>query len=433
VGKSTVMYQTARHLLHSGVPAKRLWWLRVDHPLLLPVPLGDLVRMVVDQSRATTESPLYLFIDELTYARDWDRWLKTFHDERWPVRVVATSSAVSALHGGHKESGIGRWEEQPLLPMTFCEFLDLLGSPSNRRAEETLSDTIGTMIDSPPDLDGLSFLRRRYIFTGGFPELLLAFKAGGADDEASRLLESQRTLRSEAIEKAVYKDIPQSFPIESPLVLERLLYVLASQIGGVLSPTKICQELESLTQPTFDKYVSFLEQAFLVFTLANYSDNESTVQKRGRKLYFVDAAVRNAALQRGLSPLSSPSEYGALTENLVGSHLYSLAKVSGSRLYHWRKGTHEVDFVLDQPNSPMALEVTSSSRHALRGLVEFASTHKRFRGRTYLASGAPGSMAPTKASDGVGRLPLDALLLAIGAQIERETYRRLGVSAGKRE
>ena len=50
-----------------------------------------------------------------------------------------------------------------------------------------------------------------------------------------------------------------------------------------------------MSAPTFHKYVSYLERAFLVFTLLNYSGSEMSKQKRGRKLYFVDGAVRNAA------------------------------------------------------------------------------------------------------------------------------------------
>jgi uncharacterized protein len=57
--------------------------------------------------------------------------------------------------------------------------------------------------------------------------------------------------------------------------------------------------LDNLSQPTLDRYVSYLEQTFLVFRLTNYSGNESSIQKRGRKTYFHDGAVRNAALQRG--------------------------------------------------------------------------------------------------------------------------------------
>src|SRR4051812_34301185 len=35
VGKTTSMYQTVRHLLTQGVEQNRLWWLRLDHPILM--------------------------------------------------------------------------------------------------------------------------------------------------------------------------------------------------------------------------------------------------------------------------------------------------------------------------------------------------------------------------------------------------------------
>lgn len=38
-----------------------------------------------------------------------DLWFKTFYDERWPVRIAATSSATAALRDRRTESGVGRW------------------------------------------------------------------------------------------------------------------------------------------------------------------------------------------------------------------------------------------------------------------------------------------------------------------------------------
>src|SRR5688572_18952926 len=35
VGKTTAMYQTVRRLIVEGVEPSRLWWLRLDHPLLM--------------------------------------------------------------------------------------------------------------------------------------------------------------------------------------------------------------------------------------------------------------------------------------------------------------------------------------------------------------------------------------------------------------
>ena len=53
VGKTTVMYQTVRHLIAAGTPPERLWWLRMDHPVLLRESLGELVRHVIEVSEAS--------------------------------------------------------------------------------------------------------------------------------------------------------------------------------------------------------------------------------------------------------------------------------------------------------------------------------------------------------------------------------------------
>ena len=424
VGKTTAMYQTVRHLLREGVDASRLWWLRLDHPLLLREDLGTLVRSVL--SEAGAGEPIVLFLDELVYARDWDLWLKTFYDDRWPVRIVATSSATAALRHRRLESGVGRWTEQFLTPYLFTEFLDLLGRGPDIEVGPTLSQTIQSLPARVPDELTVEALRRRYLLLGGFPELLASDRDRAiAQDEGAWLLESQQVLRSDAVERAIYKDIPQSFGVDNPMMLERLLYVLAGQVTGILSATKICGELDGLSQPTFDRYLSYLERAFLVFMLANYSGQEGSVQRRGRKLYFVDGAVRNAALQRGLAPLDNPVEMGMMIENLVAGTLHSLATLAGLRLYHWREGGLEVDLVLDHPTEPLAFEVGSSADHSRKGLSALVARHPRFAGRCYLIAPRAGVLAPSAATSGVGTLPLDLFLFACGRQAEAALTGRL--------
>lgn len=416
VGKTTVMYQTVRHLVDNGVEAEQLWWLCLDHPVLLREDLGDLVRLVCERARATADRPLYLMLDELVYARDWDLWLKTFYDERWPVRVVATSSATAALRDRRLESGIGRWTEMYLSPYGFAEFLDLLDIALPLDMGSTLSATLALLPSRTPQRDRVDELRRRFMLIGGFPELLSAERESeGTTDDGTRLLRSQQLLRADAVERAVYKDIPQSYGVENPMRLERLLYVLAAQVTGMLSPTKIGAELE-LSQPTFDRYLSYLEQAFLVFTLPGFSSSEETRQRRGRKLYFVDGAVRNAALQRGLAPLTDPAELGQLAENLAAAALRALSLQTGLRLFHWRDGKREVDLVLDDPLQPLAFELASSPRHRQDGLTALVQAHPRFAGGAYLVSPDSEVLAPDES--GIGTLPLDLLLVAVGRQAQ---------------
>lgn len=423
VGKTTAMYQTVRTLLGSGVPANKLWWLRLDHPILMQVELGTLVKSALTSSAASAKSPLYLFFDELTYARGWDLWLKTFFDEQWPIRIAGTSSSTAALRERHVESGVGRWEEQYLAPYLFDEYLDLAQAPSEIAAGEALASTLTSVAKEPAAGTNLVRHRQNFLLTGGFPELLLA--TAPDTDEETRLLRSQRVLRSDAVERAIYKDIPQAFGVDDPLMLERLLYTLGGQLTGILSPSAICATLGGLSQPTFDRYLAYLERAFLVFTLPNYSGNETTVQRRGRKLYFVDGAVRNAALQRGTAPLTDPAEMGLLLENAAASHLHALSHQSQVRLYHWRDQRDEVDLVYDDPNGPLAFEIGSSLQHARRGLLAFAQRHPRFSGGLWLVAPNLPSRPPGKDGDPVGTVSLELFLAAVGRQAAAALANRL--------
>lgn len=440
VGKTTCLYQTVRRLLEAGIAPQRIWWFRLDHPLLMPLDLGVLVDIV--RRSARPDAPAFVFLDELTYARDWDLWLKTFHDERWPLRLAGSSSATAAIGKRRLESGVGRWEEQYLSPYLFGEFLDLAEMDVPLPVENTLSETLAASVADAPDLTRLPVLRRRFLLTGGFPELLTPFArvpdstaeaattaAAGVGpasefDETSMLLRSQSTLRSDAVERSIYKDIPQTFGIDNPMMLERLLYTLAGRVTGRLSPQHLCQELDGLSLPTFERYLSYLERAFLVFTLPNYSGREGTVQRRGRRLYFVDGAVRNAALQRGTGPLTDAEEMGLLFENMATGHLHALARQTQVRLYHWREGNHEVDLVYDHPEYPLAFEVASSVRHSTAGLRRFIERFPRFRGRCHLVSPDAPPMRPDEHA-GIGLLPLDLLLLAASRQADRALTARL--------
>lgn len=423
VGKTTAMYQTVRTLLAHGLPPNRLWWLRLDHPILFQTSLEKLVRHVLRETGATTSDPVYLFFDELTYGRDWDLWLKTFYDERWPVQVAGTSSSSAALRERHVESGVGRWEEQYLAPYLFDEFLHLVHETPEIAASGTLAGTLLSLTQAPIHEASLRTFRQRFSLVGGFPELLLSADSQSEDDEA-RLLRSQRVLRSDAVERAIYKDIPQAFGVNDPILLERMLYTLAGQMTGLLSPSTLSKNL-GLSQPTFDRYLSYLERAFIVFTLSNYSGNEGAVQRRGRKLYFVDGAVRSAALQRGTAPLSDPQEMGLLIENMAASHLHALSQQSQVRVYHWRHNRDEVDLVYDDPAGPLAFELGSGPSHPRGGLEAFLRKHPRFGGGAwYIAPGLP-AQAPGQENQPWGTLPVELFLLAVGRQAAKGLERRL--------
>jgi len=428
VGKTVALYQSIQNLMTHGVPASRLWFLRLDHPLLMHYELGGWVKSLIRNFGVPNE-PLFLFLDEVNYSKNWDKWLKTFFDEQWPVRVIATSSSTAALQNRTVESGIGRWSEQFLTPYTFSEFLSLRGEhPPTPPAQPDFLQTLFATIEARDQSSLRDKILDLFLLVGGFPELLDALKATNRNDMQEAMFRSQQVLRSEAVQRVAGMDIPQAFDIKNPLILERLLYVLAGQMCGLINISTLAADLE-LSRATIHQYINYLEQAYLIFVLPNYSKREDNVQKQGRKVYFVDGAVRNAALQRGVSPMDDPGESGYLLENAVASHLYSLALQSGGRLYHWRNRQEEVDFVYDEGGQPLAFEVAKRPGHHLRGLRALQARYPELHNRCFLVtSESVVFAAPTEDPDGVGRIPLAAFLLAVGVQTKVALTRRLGLT-----
>lgn len=438
VGKTSVMYQVVSRLLGRGVSPRRICWMRLDHPMLMEKQLGELVRGTGFLRKASAEEPHFLFLDEVSWSADWDRWLKTFSEEQWPVRLIASSSSTTIHRDRPLESGVGHWQEFDIPPWLFSEFLAGEDVGETVSAGVNLAATLDREIAELHPILGLDSYLRRYLLMGAFPEVLHSPASG---DELEDVLNSQDRLRRQAIEQAVYRDIPHAFGVQEPVQLERLLHLLAAQESGVLSPTRLAAEL-GLTQPTIDKYIAYFRRAFLLFSLSNYSQLEDStldlrdntlemtmgggsVHRRGRKVYFADGSLRNAILQTGAGLLRNDRQFGSLCENAVASHLHALARQAGGRLFHWRKGKFRVGFVYDHPEAPLAFEFSQTTVYDTSSFGEFQELFPRFQECCYMVSPNAVAVAPSESPTGVGRIGLAALLQIVGAQAEAALARRL--------
>lgn len=424
VGKTTAMHQVVRRLISSGTDPRRIWWFRLDHPALSRMRLGTLMEYALSNSTATREHPLYLMLDEVAHSDDWQLWLKSIYDDHWPVRVAATSSASTALARGRIDSGIGRWEEHHLTPYSLTELCALRGvdtsmsvgsSPPGESLRNILEDIFRSPLAPGAGDFEIERQRKRLILLGGFPELQTQEPAVPPDFilHSQELARAEAALDSDTIDRVIYRDITSLYDIGDPITLRQMLMLLADQVTGIFSPRSISQDL-GVTHPTVAKYLSYLEQSFLVFTLPNFSAKERKVRRRGKKLFFVDSAVRNAALLRSFQSAVDAEEMGKLMENLVAGALRRIERTHrGARLYYWRSGNLEVDFVLDDPRGPVAIEIGSSAKHSKRGLLSLAERYPQIRGGCYLSAPQAPLRSPRTTSDGIGAIPLDALLLAI--------------------
>ncbi|MCG2796469.1 MAG: DUF4143 domain-containing protein, partial [Actinomycetia bacterium] len=103
------------------------------------------------------------------------------------------------------------------------------------------------------------------------------------------------------------------------------------------------------------------------------------VRKRGSspKLQVYNTGLVTA--QSGLSFREARNDggfWGRLVESAVGAHLLDIAANRNVRLYYWREGDREVDFVLQAGKKTVAIEVKSGAdRGRLPGMAAFTKRY----------------------------------------------------------
>ena len=128
---------------------------------------------------------------------------------------------------------------------------------------------------------------------------------------------------------------------------------------------------------TLARYLDLLASAGLLAGLPKYANQPQRRRASSPKLNVLNTALMTAGSGYAFAEAQADrSFWGRIVESAVGAHLFNTA-ASGIRLYYWRDGQFEVDFVLQRGPRTVAIEVKSGARRtALRGMDEF---ERRFR------------------------------------------------------
>ena len=422
-GKTTILNQTAARLIESGVSPQMIYGMSLDHPGYAPEDLEPIVLALLASSGASDDNPLYLFIDEIVRSPQWAIWLKAFYDQKLPVRIAATSSAVENLRSERRESGPGRWDEHYLMPMQFLEYSQLKGWGHEQLTEdrETLADRLRTLPSSFRSTQQTIDQIFAYGLLGGFPETMSADILGSPDSHQV-LIETQNILYGNVVERVAYKDIPLIAAVRENGTLETLLYTLAGLIGETFEASNLSQDL-GVSRQTINAYTDYLSNAYLLFTLPRYS--KSSTSSRGRKLYFVEGAIANGLRGGGEIYKTDPVKWGHILENMAASTLRTLSLHEGKQraLCYW-KDKYEADLIYSDSDTPVAFEISNyAGRHA-KGLQSLINRHTEFHGRSYLVTPEAPVTPAEYTANGIGTLPLYAFLACVAEHTIAARIRR---------
>lgn len=344
VGKTTILYQIIEKLLKSGIQPQKIVYISMDHPMLKLSGFKEILDCYHENIYADQDA--FYFFDEIQYAQDWDKWLKTIYDMQPDTQVVATGSASPVLMRGNRESGTGRWSVIQVPTMSFYEYCEILNVnkpdlPKDLRITPMIHMTQQERTQIILQLSKVQNHLIRYLQVGGFPELALS------DND----LMAQQIMREDVVDKVLKRDLPSLYKIRNSTELERIFLYLCNVSSEIVSVEAIAKELNGVSRPTVESYISYLESANLIYRSWPVNISGKKVLKASPKIYIADAAISNAVLMDD-SVLTDPVKMGRVVETSVYKHIAAFYYQKATSVGYYRGGKRgkEIDIVVQYPN-----------------------------------------------------------------------------------
>jgi predicted AAA+ superfamily ATPase len=355
-GKTTVLYQIVDNLLKAGVSARDILFLSFDD-IKLRIDLDEILKVYQQLNRRLIKegSTVYIFMDEVHFLENWQFYVKKYFDRKYSVKFLISGSAATLIKRG-TESLAGRTVEEILYPFSFYEFLSLRIknkkpiSIINMMREDFRHFSRVNINDLTPHVTEIKIAFEVFSEKGGFPNLFSV-------DEP---ILWKRLVREDIIEKVIYRDMVELYDIKKPEVLERLFLYLTDITSGILSVANIANSL-GLSREYTEKYLFYLEQAFLIRRINKYARSVEKSIRAAGKVHIIDAGLINAF---------SKVEIGQVIETLAVNHLMRLKDAD---LYYFRE-RYEVDIVLEMGKSLYPIEIkykNNITRQDIRGIEGF--------------------------------------------------------------
>jgi predicted AAA+ superfamily ATPase len=285
-------------------------------------------------------------IDEVQRAPDLLLAVKKTIDEDYrPGRFLLTGSANVLTLPRVADSLAGRMETIRMLPLASAEIEGCPPTFLERLFEGKLQSQKDAII-------GDDLVQR--VLIGGFPEAIARESERRRQDWTRSYLTSILT-----------RDLRDIADVEKLTELPKFVRLLAEHSGQLVNYSQFGAGI-NVSHKTGQRYVSLLEQVFLVSTLQPWYTNAVKRIVKTPKLHFLDSGLLTTA--RGLTfdrVKANRGMFGALLESFVFSEVLKLMTASDLRLtpYHFRdRDAREVDIVLERDDGMIAgLEVKASA------------------------------------------------------------------------
>jgi uncharacterized protein len=262
-----------------------------------------------------------------------------------PGRFLLTGSARLLAMRGAPDALPGRMETIELWPLSQGEI--------NGRPDGFVDAVfkVGPEIRHTSTEDRASYVER--VVRGGFPEGI------------ARPPRRRERFFDSYLSDLVNRDVIQLSEIERGPEMRALIRLLAARSGQLLVPGSLGSDL-GLSRQTVNRYLSLLEEVFLIKRIPAWSRNLHSRAVAAPKSAFVDSGIAANLLDMDDARLRQPGGHlGPLLEGFVTMEIARQLTWSQERveLFHYRtKDKVEVDIVMENRRGEVvAMEVKASA------------------------------------------------------------------------
>lgn len=256
-----------------------------------------------------------ILFDEIQNLPNWELFVNRLHREGY--NLVLTGSNAHLLSKELATHLTGRHMPIEILPFDFNEFL------------QAKKFTIDPQYASLPEQHGaLLNWMENYLQNGGFPEVVVS------NLDPKDYLEV-------LFDALLFKDVVKRHKVKFSTQIGVLAAHLINNFANLYTVRKLLEVLNLKSATTTEKYINYLEEAYLIFSVLRYSPKLIQRIKSPRKVYAVDNGFVTAkAIQH------SPDK-GKLMENLVFMELVKRGYDPERELFYYKtRNNREIDFVL---------------------------------------------------------------------------------------
>ncbi len=284
--------------------AAGLGYVNFDDEKLAPLKDYDELLAAID---SVYDHPKILLLDEIQNLDKWELFANRL--ARQGYNLFISGSNAHLLSRELATHLTGRHTSIVLFPFSFTEYL---------RAVSTGELTVN---EKKHQLE-------EYLERGGYPEPLV------------KDLDRKEYL-STLIDSILYKDIVRRYKIRNTQGMADLVQYLLSNTAREFSYASLSLVGRCKSVHTIQRYMSYLAESYLFFTLNRFSYKTREQAAANKKLYCIDNGLVSA------KAFQASPDWGRRYENAAAVRLHYLELEGRFSLYYWKNvQNEEVDFVI---------------------------------------------------------------------------------------